>query len=172
VALLEIVTYPDPILARPAKPVENIDEAIRKLVDDMAATMYAAPGLGLAAEQVGADKSIMVYDISENRAEGRNLQVLINPRIIASEGELVFENEGCLSVPDFRADVRRARFVQVEGVDREGRPVRLDAEGMLAVVLQHEIDHLQGLLFIDRISGLKRDMYKRRVKKMLKQKGP
>ena len=137
------------------------------MIDDMATTMYAAPGVGLAAIQVGWDKSVLIYDVSP-REESRVLQVLINPKIITREGEIISENEGCLSVPDFRADVKRSEFVTVEGHDREGRPIRLDAEGILAIVLQHELDHLNGTLFIERISALKRQMYKRRIKKKLK----
>ncbi len=138
------------------------------MIDDMATTMYAAPGVGLAAIQVGWDKSVLLYDVSP-REESRVLHVLVNPKIITREGEVISEDEGCLSVPDFRADVKRSEFVTVEGHDREGRPIRLDAEGILAIVLQHEIDHLNGTLFIEQISSLKRQMYKRRVKKQLKE---
>jgi peptide deformylase len=109
----------------------------------------------------------LIYDIAP-RDEKRDLQVLINPRIITKEGELLSENEGCLSVPDFRADVKRAANIAVEGHDREGKPIRMDAEGLLAIVLQHEIDHLSGTLFIEHISSLKRQMYKRRIKKQIK----
>ena len=111
----------------------------------------------------------MIYDIAP-QDENRALHVLINPKIIASEGEILSEDEGCLSVPDFRSDVNRAAKVQVEAVDREGNPIRIDAEGLLAILLQHEIDHLNGTLFIDRISSLKREMYKRRIKKKLRMK--
>lgn len=168
-AILEIKTYPDKFLSRPTKPVENIDGNIQKLIEDMAATMYAAPGVGLAAIQVGHDKSLLVYDIAP-QDEKRSLQVLINPKIVTSEGTIISENEGCLSVPEYRTDVKRAARVLVEAVDREGKPIRFEAEGLLALVMQHEIDHLNGILFIDRISSLKRQMYKRRVKKELKQK--
>ncbi len=123
----------------------------------------------LAAIQVGINKSLLIYDISP-RDEKRSLQVLINPRIIESEGSTISEDEGCLSVPDFKANVKRAASVFVEGFDNKEKPLRLEAEGLLAVVLQHEIDHLNGILFIDRISSLKRGMYKRRVKKNLKDK--
>jgi len=166
---LEILTYPNQFLMQPTQPVENIDGMLQKLIDDMAATMYAAPGVGLAAIQVGCDKSILTYDISPPE-EGRSLQVLINPRIISSRGEVLSENEGCLSVPDFRADLKRATEIVVEGVDREGNPVTIEAEGFPAIVLQHEIDHLNGTLFIDRLSSLKRELYKRRVLKQLKRK--
>jgi len=165
--MLEILTYPNQFLQHPTKPVENIDGMLQKFMDDMAATMYAAPGVGLAAIQVGYDKSILVYDISPPE-EGRSLQVLINPRIISSQGEVLSENEGCLSVPDYRADVKRATQIVVEGLDREGNMITFEAEGFPAIVLQHEIDHLNGTLFIDHLSALKRELYKRRVLKQLK----
>lgn len=165
--ILEIKTYPDKFLSQPTKPLENIDGKTQDLIDNMAATMYDAPGVGLAAIQVGHDESLLVYDIAP-RDEKRSLQVLINPKIVTSEGTMISENEGCLSVPDYRTDVKRAVRVLVEGVDREGKPLRIEAERLLALVLQHEIDHLNGILFIDRISSLKRSMYKRRIKKDLK----
>ncbi|MDI6687844.1 MAG: peptide deformylase [Desulfobacterales bacterium] len=168
-AILTILTYPDKFLSRPAKPVENIDGTIQDMIEDMSSTMYEAPGVGLAAIQVGFDQSIIVYDISP-RDEKRSLHVLINPKIISSEGTTISEDEGCLSVPDYRTDVKRSASVLVEGFDRKEKPLRIDAHGQLAVVLQHEIDHLNGILFIDRISSLKRGLYKKRIKKMLKQK--
>jgi peptide deformylase len=166
-AILEIVTYPEKILSRPTRPIKNIDGNIQNLIENMAQTMYQAPGIGLAAIQVGINKSLMVYDISP-KDEKQSLQVLINPRIISSEGTMLSEDEGCLSVPDFRSDVKRAAAITVEGFDRNEKPVRLDAEGFLAIVLQHEIDHLNGILFIDRISALKRGIYKRKVLKNIK----
>jgi len=166
---LEILTYPDKFLGEPTKPLENIDGKVQETIDQMAATMYDAPGIGLAAIQVGWDKSLLIYDIAP-RDENRSLHVLINPKIVTQEGEMLSENEGCLSVPDFRADVKRAANITVEGFDREGKPVRMDADGLLAIVLQHEIDHLNGTLFIERISALKRQMYQRRVKKQMKMK--
>jgi peptide deformylase len=167
--VMKILTYPEKILSRPTRLIENIDGDIQNLIENMAQTMYQAPGIGLAAIQVGINKSIMVYDISPRDKE-RSLQVLINPRIVSSEGSVLSEDEGCLSVPDFRSDVKRAAFVSVEGLDRNSNPVRIDAEGFLAIVLQHEIDHLNGILFIDRISALKRGIYKRKVFKHLKRK--
>jgi len=167
--MLEILTYPNQFLQQPTKPVENIDGMVQRLIDDMTATMYAVPGVGLAAIQVGCDKSILVYDISPPE-EGRSLQVLINPRIVSSSGEVLSENEGCLSVPEYRADVKRATQIVVEGLDREGNVITIEAEGFPAIVLQHEIDHLNGTLFIDRLSALKRELYKRRVLKQLKRK--
>jgi peptide deformylase len=163
---LKIVTFPDEFLAKPTEPLENIDQQVQEMIDKMTTTMYAAPGIGLAAIQVGWNKSVMIYDIEQN--ETGSLSVLINPRIIEHEGELLSENEGCLSVPEFRSDVKRAARVLVEGVDRDGNPLRIEAEGLHAIVLQHEIDHLNGTLFIDRISTLKREMYKRRVKKKMR----
>jgi peptide deformylase len=166
-SLIDIRIFPDPVLKEKTRPIANIDGRLQKLIDDMTATMYAAPGIGLAANQVGVSQSLLIYDIAP-REEDRALNVLINPRILMAEGEIVSEDEGCLSVPDFRADVKRAAQVLVEGVDREGNPVRLEGEGLLAIVLQHEIDHLNGTLFIEHISALKRQLYTRRVLKQLK----
>ena len=166
---LEILTYPNKFLSEQTKPLENIDGKVQQMIDQMAATMYEAPGVGLAAIQVGWGKSLLIYDISP-RDENRSLQVLINPKIITQEGEILSENEGCLSVPDFRADVKRAANITVAGYDREGKPVRMDAEGFLSIVLQQEIDHLNGTLFLEHISSLKRQMYQRRIKKQLKMK--
>ena len=164
---LDILTYPDKTLSQPTTALENIDGKVQEMIDGMANAMYEAPGIGLAAIQVGWDKSVLIYDISP-REESRELQVLVNPKIITQEGQILSENEGCLSVPDFREDVKRSEYITVEGHNREGDPIRLDAEGILAIVLQHEIDHLNGTLFIERISSLKRQMYKRRIKKQLK----
>ena len=164
---LDILTFPDKTLSRQTSQLDNIDGKVQEMIDGMANTMYDAPGVGLAAIQVGWEKSVLIYDISP-REESRELNVLVNPKIVTREGQIISENEGCLSVPDFRADVKRSEFVTVEGHDREGNPLRLDAEGLLAIVLQHEIDHLNGTLFIEHISSLKRQMYKRRVKKQLK----
>jgi len=171
-ALLDIVTYPDPILKNPTKPVTEIDDEIRQIVADMADTMYAAPGVGLAAIQAGIDKSIIVYD-PEADDQKRGFRVLINPEITFSEGSMTSENEGCLSVPDFRADVKRYARVTAEGLDLDGNPVKIDGEGLLSIILQHEIDHLNGILFIDRISALKRQMYKKkRIKALKSEKAP
>jgi peptide deformylase len=163
----KILSYPDPILRQPTDELERIDGQVQKMIDQMAATMYTAPGVGLAAIQVGWDKSVLIYDIAPPE-EGRSLNVLINPRIVEQEGEILSENEGCLSVPEFRADVKRSASILVEGVDRDGRPLRLEAHGMLAIVLQHEIDHLNGKLFIDHISALKKQLYTRRIRKKLR----
>ncbi len=166
-SLLDILTYPNRILLQLTRPVENIDGQLQELIEDMAETMYAAPGVGLAANQVGSSNRILVFDEMSDEQK-RQYHVIINPKLIESEGELISENEGCLSVPEFRSDVKRSARVLVEGVDREGNPLRMEAEGFRAVVLQHEIDHLDGKLFIDRISSLKRQLYKRRVKKQQK----
>ena len=165
--IFQIYTFPAKILKQQAKPVNNIDGAIQDIINRMADTMYEAPGVGLASIQVGINKSILVYDVSP-RDETRELHVLINPKIVFTEGEIVSENEGCLSVPEYRADVKRAKSILVEGVDREGNPLRFEAEDFLATVLQHEIDHLNGTLFIDRISKLKRELYTKRVLKQLR----
>jgi peptide deformylase len=164
-----ILTYPNKFLSQPTQPLENIDGKVQEKIDKMALTMYDAPGVGLAAIQVGWDKSLLIYDVAP-RDESRSLHVLVNPKIITREGEIVSENEGCLSVPEFRADVKRAAAITVEGHDRDGNPLKIDAEGLLAIVLQHEIDHLNGTLFIEHISALKRQMYKRHIKKQLREK--
>ena len=166
---LEILTYPNKFLQQPTQPVENIDEDIQKLVADMVETMYEAPGVGLAAIQVGSDKQVLVYDEKPTESD-RGYGVIINPKIVETEGQIISENEGCLSVPDFRSDVKRAARIVIEGVDRDGKSLSLEADGFLAIVLQHEIDHLNGTLFIDRISALKRELYKRRMKKILREK--
>jgi peptide deformylase len=167
VSLLDIVQYPDDFLSKPTTPVENIDGNLQQFIDDMAETMYIANGIGLASIQVGNSNSFIVYDI-QRQDGGQDLQVLVNPRIIEAEGQIISENEGCLSVPDYRSDVKRAERVFVEGYDREGNPKRIEAEGLLSILLQHEIDHLEGRLFIDRISLLKRELFKKRIQKKLK----
>lgn len=164
---LNIVTYPDKFLTNPTKPVENIDGKLIEAVGNMGETMYAAPGIGLAAIQVGIDQSFLVYDILPGDQK-RQLSVLINPRIVEKEGEIISENEGCLSVPEYRADVKRYASIIVEGYDGNEKLVRIEAHDLLSIVLQHEIDHLQGTLFIDHISSLKRQIYKRKIKKLMK----
>jgi peptide deformylase len=159
----QICTFPDPVLKTRAEEVTDINGDLQVLIDDMGATMYKAPGLGLAANQVGELRRVIVFDVSPQDGP-RDLQVIINPCITACEGELV-HNEGCLSVLDYSAEVRRNSRVCVAGVDRHGKPISVEAEGLKAVVLQHEIDHLDGILFIDRLSRLKRGLYLRRLKK-------
>jgi peptide deformylase len=165
-AILEILKYPDPRLSKIARPVENINDDIVQLINDMLETMYAAPGVGLAANQVGALYRIVVLDVDHENPQ-KKVYKLINPTIVRSEGEILWE-EGCLSVVDFTAEVRRAARVEVAALDDHGKETKIEAEGLLAVALQHEIDHLDGKLFIDRISRLKRDLYTRKRKKMLR----
>jgi peptide deformylase len=166
---LKIYTFPDPVLKTKAATVENIDEGLQRLIDRMAVTMYAAPGIGLAANQVGETRRVVVYDVS-SKDGNRSPSILINPEIVMAEGTIVYE-EACLSVPDYSAEVERAERVLVQGVDRDGKPVRVEAEGLLAICLQHEIDHLNGVLYIDHISSLKRALYKKKLRKMQKKRG-
>jgi len=168
-ALLSIRTYPDSALKEPAHPVANIDGTVAQLLDDMAATMYAAPGVGLAAPQVGVAQRVVVLDVRDDDEEpGRRLLKLVNPEIVERDGELVWE-EGCLSVPGFTSDVRRARRVLVRAWTVDERQVEVEGEELLAVALQHEIDHLDGTLFLDRLSRLKRDLYRARQRKLARQ---
>lgn len=171
--VLTILKYPDPFLKTKALAVEEVDSSIKALVSDMIETMYRSRGIGLAAVQVGSAKRVAVLDVPADidkegvdRERGKNLIVLINPEITASSGKTVYE-EGCLSVPGITADVTRAEKVSVKALDREGKPIEVDAEGLFAIAIQHEIDHLDGMLFIDRLSRLKRDIIKRRLKKAL-----
>jgi peptide deformylase len=165
-AVLPICKLPDPVLRREAKEIANINGNLQRLIDDMAETMYAAPGIGLAANQVGELKRLIVFDIAHKEVRSRQLQAVLNPCIVEAESEIIHE-EGCLSVPDYAAEVRRHARVLVKGLDREGKPIEITGEGLLAVVLQHEIDHLNGILFIDHISRLKRGLYLRRMKKQV-----
>lgn len=167
-ALLDVITYPDQVLREKAASIENIDEAIRKLASDMAQTMYAAPGIGLAAPQVGQSVQLITLDIQQG--EKGHLHTLINPEIVDSEGEIVYE-EGCLSVPDIREEVTRANKVTVKALNLEGKPFSIEGEGLMAVVLQHEIDHLDGFLFIDKLSKLKQALIKKRLKKAKAEQG-
>ena len=164
--ILPIVKYGDPILTQKALPVTEFDEKLRKLIEDMFETMYAAPGVGLAAPQIGIGDRIIVLDV-DHENPGKQIYKLINPVITRSEGEVIWE-EGCLSVVDFTAEVRRAAQIEVVAFDENQKELKIEAEGLLAVALQHEIDHLDGKLFIDRISRLKRDLYTRKRKKMLR----
>jgi peptide deformylase len=165
-AVLDILKYPDPQLTKMALPVADITDATVQLISDMLDTMYAAPGVGLAATQVGVLQRIVVLDVDHENPRTR-IYKLVNPVITHSQGQLVWE-EGCLSVVDFTAEVQRAEQIQVVALDEHGKERKIQAEGLLAVALQHEIDHLDGKLFIDRISRLKRDLYTRRRKKMLR----
>jgi peptide deformylase len=162
--VLPILKLPETVLRQEAREITEIDGKLQRLIDNMADTMYAAPGLGLAANQVGELQRLIVFDLSHKEGRPREIKVVLNPRIVAGEGEITYE-EGCLSVADFSAEVRRQAKVLVQGLDREGKPIEIVGEGLLAVVLQHEIDHLNGILFIDHISRLKRGLYLRRLKK-------
>lgn len=167
-ALLNILKYPDPFLKTKAAPVESVDKDIKAFIDDMIETMYHARGIGLAAVQVGVNKRIAVLDVpdqdDEERKKGKNLIALINPEIIERDGETKYE-EGCLSVPGVTADVVRSSEIVVRALDKNGKPMEFRAEGLFAIAIQHELDHLDGLLFIDRLSRLKRDLIKRKLKK-------
>lgn len=170
-ALLEIYHYPAKVLLQKALLVETIDDTILKLVNDMGETMFDAPGVGLAAPQVGHSKRIIVYNPSPGASEDQErdrpqeFKALINPEIIASSGSIISENEACLSVPDYSSDVKRFETVTVRGLNLEGKKLEFSAQGLLAVIMQHEIDHLDGILYIDRISILKRNIYKKKLKK-------
>jgi peptide deformylase len=164
-AVLEIRRYPDPILRQKAEEVKDLNGALQRLIDDMIETMHEAPGIGLAAPQVGKPLRLIVADISA-REEGHPLIVLVNPEIVEAEGRIDSE-EGCLSVPDYYSTIKRHAKVLVKGLDREGKPVEIEAEGLLARVLQHEIDHLNGILFIDHLSPIKKEFFKKRYKRML-----
>jgi peptide deformylase len=167
-AVREIKKYPDPVLRKKTASVGAIDEDLCRLIDDMVETMHAAPGVGLAANQVGVPLQIAVIDIGDHEEEGkkRPLVVLINPEIVSQEGAVVAE-EGCLSVPDFTEKVKRAARVKVRARDRAGKTFELDADGLMAKALQHEIDHLNGILFIDRLSPIKKSIFRRKLKKAL-----
>jgi peptide deformylase len=160
-AVLQILAYPDPRLRKIAGPVSAVTPEIQRLIRDMAETMYAAPGVGLAATQVDVHKRIVVVDTSETRDE---LRVFINPEIIAADGDAECE-EGCLSVPGYYDKVRRAARVRVRALDARGEPFELDAEGMLAVCVQHEIEHLVGKVFVDHLSPLKQARLAARLRK-------
>jgi len=163
-SLRTILHYPDPRLRRKALPVEKVDDAVRRLVDDMAETMYAAPGVGLAAVQVNEPRRIVVIDVSEHRDR---LQVFINPEIVAHDGAQTLE-EGCLSVPGIYEEVTRAGHVRVRALNRDGNPFELDADGLLATCIQHEIDHLDGKVFVDYLSRLKQSRIRKKLEKQQK----
>ena len=167
-ARLDILHYPDERLHTVAKPVKEVDARIRKLVDDMAETMYAAPGIGLAATQVNVHERVVVIDISEAHDE---LRVFINPEIVAQSGREESE-EGCLSVPGVFDRVTRAERATVRALDRDGKPFELEADGLLAVCIQHEMDHLMGKVFVDYLSNLKRNRIKARLLKQAREHRP
>jgi peptide deformylase len=164
-AKLEILEFPDPRLRTKAKPVEIVDDELRSLVDDMFETMYAAPGIGLAATQVDVHKRLLVTDVSPDKTEPH---ALINPQIVEKDGEAITE-EGCLSVPGYYEEVKRAEHIRVKFLDREGAETEMEAEGLLAVCIQHEIDHLDGKLFVDYLSEAKRQRIRKRLQKERRQ---
>ncbi len=164
---IKIRIYPDPVLRQVAEPVKDIDGEIQKIIEQMFAAMYGTPnGIGLAANQVGVTKRIIVVDFKREKKKGAPL-VLINPEIVWSDGSITNE-EACLSIPGFSAKVTRREKVGVRGYDREGKVIEIEAKGIEAICFQHEIDHLNGTLFIDHISSLKRAIFKRKMKKLLK----
>ena len=165
-ALLNVLCYPDPRLHKVAKPVARVDARIKKIVADMADTMYEAPGVGLAATQVDIHERIVVIDISD---EQNDLMVFINPEIIWSSPEKKSWREGCLSVPEFYDEVERPAQVRVKALDVDGKEFELDADGLLAVCLQHELDHLQGKVFVEYLSILKRTRVSQKLKKRAKE---
>jgi peptide deformylase len=159
-----ILCYPDKRLREPGQEVEVFDEALRALIDDMAETMYAAPGVGLAAPQIGISKRLFIVDVATGDDEPSDLRVFINPEIIATEGDTTF-NEGCLSFPGIQEEVDRAAKVTVRALDQNGKPFELEAEGLLAIAIQHENDHLNGKLMIDHLSILRRRLVHRAMTK-------
>jgi peptide deformylase len=166
-ANLPIILLNDPVLRRKSDPIERVDAEVERLIDDMLETMYAAPGIGLAAVQVNVPRRLLVLDIADSE-EGEEPKpiVMINPTIVAVGNELKSYEEGCLSIPDIRVEIERPATVTVEFVDRQGRPQTLNADGLLATAVQHEIDHLDGKMIVDFLSKLKRDMVIRKFRKI------
>lgn len=158
---LQILTFPDPRLRLKAQPVSEVNDAVRRMVDDMFETMYAAPGIGLASTQVNIQKQIIVIDVSEDKSEPL---VLINPEVLEKRGIEQME-EGCLSFPDVYAQVERANEIRIRALDRDGKAFELDTGGLLAVCIQHELDHLEGKLFVDYLSPLKRERIRKKLEK-------
>lgn len=165
-AILEIITYPHPVLRQEAETITEFNQELKTLVEDMADTMYKAPGVGLAANQIGVARRVVVVDRSTEEGE-RNFIALINPEITKGEGSVVQE-EGCLSVIECYSKVKRYQSIHVTAQDVDGKPLEFDAEDRFARIIQHEVDHLLGTLFIDHLSALKRAMYKKKLKKILK----
>ena len=163
-----ILTYPNPTLKKKSAPVTIITDAVRELVQDMAETMYDAPGIGLAAPQIGVHQRVIVIDIS-GKNDPPDLIVAINPEIIFAEGE-AYEEEGCLSVPDYAANVKRRARVIVKALDLNGAEQTWKTEDLLAIAFQHEIDHLDGILFVDHLSTLKRELFQRKARKAAEEK--
>lgn len=174
-AILDIVTFPEPSLKKASAPVENIDDELKTLIEDMGQTMFHDSGVGLAAPQVGVNRRVIVYNPhaaeEQQEAEDKTFTTLINPEILSKSKEtFTSEQEGCLSVVDYRADVKRHSSVTVRGMNIDGQTIEFEAHGLMSVIMQHEIDHLDGILFIDRISALKRAMYTKKRLKQLKNK--
>jgi peptide deformylase len=165
-SVLEVKKYPDNVLKGKALAADMAENGLQRLIDDMIETMYASAGIGLAAPQVGVKKRIIIVDVGTR--EEQPLIVLINPEIVLAEG-LVESEEGCLSVPQYIAHIKRAERIVVKGLDRNGRPVEIEADGLLARAFQHEIDHLDGVLIIDRVSAIKREFFNKRYLKALKE---
>jgi peptide deformylase len=171
-SILPIIVLPDALLRSISKPVESVDKAVRKLADDMFETMYDAPGIGLAAIQVGAPVRMLVLDVAKREAQGgSNPQVFINPEVIWSSDEKSIYEEGCLSIPEYYEEVTRPASIRVAYQDIDGVRREIEASGLLATCLQHEIDHLNGVLFIDYLSKLKRDRVTKRFSKLSKREG-
>ena len=174
-AILPIVEVPDPRLRQISKPVEQVDDDLRRLIDDMFETMYAAPGIGLAAIQVGVPKRVLVIDLQEQETEDgepvRDPRVFINPEILETSDHEVPYNEGCLSVPEMYAEVDRPDRIRARWLDRDGTQKDEEITGLLAVCLQHEMDHLNGILFIDHLSRLKREMLLKKLAKLRREQG-
>ncbi|WP_019172668.1 peptide deformylase [Pseudaminobacter salicylatoxidans] len=166
-----LIILPDPVLRQISKPVERVDGDLRKLADDMLETMYDAPGIGLAAIQIGIPLRLLVIDLAKD-GEDKVPMVVINPEILDRSDDRSVYEEGCLSIPDYYAEVERPASVRAKFLDRDGKEQEITAEGLLATCLQHEIDHLNGVLFIDYISKLKRDMVMRKFKKLAKDRPP
>jgi peptide deformylase len=166
VAVLPIVKYGDPVLRNPTKLITEFDEPLQKLIEDMVVTMYAAPGIGLAANQVGVSKRLAVIDLSVGKRPG-GLHVFVNPEMVETEGEIT-EEEGCLSIPDFTEVVTRPNRVKVRYTDRNGEPREIRGEGLMARALSHEIDHLNGNLFIDHLRGFKKERLMKKIQKLAK----
>lgn len=164
-----LIILPDPLLRQVSKPVERVDDSLRRLADDMLGTMYDAPGIGLAAIQIGLPMRLLVIDLAKEDDEPAP-HVFVNPEILESSDERSVYEEGCLSIPEYYAEVERPASVRVKYVDRDGREQEIKAEGLMATCLQHEIDHLNGVLFIDHISKLKRDMVIRKFRKLARDK--
>ncbi|HKK90739.1 MAG TPA: peptide deformylase [Desulfobacteraceae bacterium] len=185
-AILEIIEYPAPSLLQESLPVETIDDTLKTLVKDMGETMFDAPGVGLAAPQVGKNIRLIVYnplagssdeteaipeeeqETPEKKLPEQEFRAIVNPEITAASGSIVSEKEACLSVPDYSSDVKRFETVTVKGLDLDGTEIDFEAHGIQAIIMQHEIDHLDGTLYIDRISALKRNMYKKKINKKRK----